>query len=378
MGIIIAITDSARGTLADQWKEIFMPGVFDEHTVVGPGVQKNTNKLFGVNNKGLHGVISNGSKIYVPDNTVAFIYSATAIENVITTPGNYEFSEGQDSIFSGGGIGKSILKQTVERVGYGGITADEKKIAYVNLREIRDIKFGTKGPQIYNDHYYGVDLEVSAFGSFTVKVVDPTKLITNFVPPNTGYYSFDDQAVRSQITSEFLQSFITALNQLSANYRVSQIPSHTNELSESIEKDMHNAGTWEERFGFKITRAAIESIELTEASKELVRNFSANKMSVKAYDDVSQQASNMAAQQKIAQGIEDHGLGKGGGMVFGMNMAQNMGMTAQQNVQPVASQPQTMSIDEQLESVKKMKELLDAGVLSQEEFDIKKKEIMGL
>jgi len=44
MGIIRAISDSAKGTLADQWKEVFTPGQFDEHTIVGPGVQKNTNK----------------------------------------------------------------------------------------------------------------------------------------------------------------------------------------------------------------------------------------------------------------------------------------------------------------------------------------------
>ena len=177
MGIIQAISDSARGTLADQWKEIFEPGKFDEHTVVGPGVQKNTNKLFGTNTKGLQGVISNGSKIFVPENTAAFIFSATGVENIVTTPGNYEYQDGQDSVFNGDGVGKSLFKQAVQRVGYGGIPAEEKKIAYVNLREIRNIKFGTKGPQIYNDHYYGVDLEVSAFGAFTIQVVDPEKFI---------------------------------------------------------------------------------------------------------------------------------------------------------------------------------------------------------
>lgn len=34
--------------------------------------------------------------------------------------------------------------------------------------------------------------------------------------------------------------------------------------------------------------------------------------------------------------------------------------------------------DEQIETIKKLKDLLDLGVLSQEEFDAKKKEILGL
>jgi len=42
-------------------------------------------------------------------------------------------------------------------------------------------------------------------------------------------------------------------------------------------------------------------------------------MNLKAYDDVSQKSSNIAAQQKIASGVEQHGLGDSAGMIFGMN-----------------------------------------------------------
>ena len=34
--------------------------------------------------------------------------------------------------------------------------------------------------------------------------------------------------------------------------------------------------------------------------------------------------------------------------------------------------------DEQIETLKKMKELVDIGVLTQEEFDTKKKQLLGL
>jgi len=47
-------------------------------------------------------------------------------------------------------------------------------------------------------------------------------------------------------------------------------------------------------------------------------------MNLKVYEDISQKSSNISAQQKIAQGIQDNGLGDGAGMIFGMNMAQNM------------------------------------------------------
>lgn len=374
MGIIRAFTGAISGTFADQWKDIITAGNFDEHTVVNQGVYQQTNKGRGSNFNGSIGVISNGSKIFVPENTAAFIFSSSGIEEIITTPGGYEYQNGQKSIFNGDGITSAIFNQVKDRIAYGGQTSDQKQIAFVNLREIRDIKFGTRGPLVYNDMFYGTDLEILAFGTFSIKVIDAEKFIKNYVPANTTYYSFDDIKARSQIISEFVQSFTVALNSLSTTYRISQLPSQSNQIAEKISSDNSNAGTWKERFGFEIVKVGIENIEFSQDSRELVKQYSSNKMNLKAYEDISQKASNISAQQKIAQGIQDNGLGDGAGMIFGMNIAQNMNA---QTAAPI-SKKSDMSLEEQIEAVKKLKELVDIGILSQEEFEIKKKEIMGL
>lgn len=374
MGIIKAFIDSVGGSFADQWKELITAGHFDEHTVVAPGILKTNNNGRGVNSLGSTDVISNGSKIFIPENTAAFIFSQAGIEGIITTPGGYEYRDGEESLFDGNDLETSIFKQTEDRIGFSGISSMEKKIAFVNLREIRDIKFGTRGPQVYNDLFYGCDLEIYAYGSFSIKIVEPKKFIKNFVPANVNSYSFDNPKVRAQVLSEFLQSFIIALNSLSTSHRISQLPSQAVEISKRISNDSYNAGTWKERFGFELVKVAVENIEFSPESRQLINQFSANKMNMRAYEDVSQRASNIAAQQKIAQGIQDNGLGNGGGMLFGMNMAQNIGSQGQ----PAATQSSSMSFDEQIETLKKLKDLVDMGVLTQAEFDAKKKEIMGL
>jgi membrane protease subunit (stomatin/prohibitin family) len=373
LGIIKAITDSVEGTFTSQWKKLITAGHFDEHTVVAPGVLKYNNNGRGVNTHGFMDIISNGSKIFVPENTAAFIFSQGGIENMITTPGGYEYKDGDKSIFKGNGIAASIIKQAKDRIGFGGISSSEKKIAFVNLREIRDIKFGTRGPQVYNDLYYGCDLEIYAYGGFSIKVVDPEVFIKKFVPANTNSYSFNTPNVRAQVLSEFVQSFIVALNSLSTTYRISQLPSQAMEIAKRISEDPYNAGSWKERFGFEITKVKVENIEFSPESRVLVNQFSANKMNMRAYEDVSQKTSNIAAQQKIAQGIQDNGLGNGG-MLYGMNMAQNIGPQGQ----PVSTPGSSMSFDQKIKTVKNLKELVDMGVLTQEEFDAKKKEIMGL
>lgn len=391
MGILQAIGGAVGGTFGDQWKDIITAGHFDEHTALIPGERRNADNGRGSNGRGSEGVITNGSSIYVPENTAAFIFNQSGIENIISQPGGYEYHDGQDSVFNGDGVKKSIFKQIGERIGYGGITSDYKQIAFVNLREIRDIKFGTRGPLMYNDLFYGTDLEIFAYGSFTIQIGDPVRFICNFVPANATYYSFDDQRARSQILAEFLQSFTVALNALSTQYRISQLPAQANDIAIKVANDGQNAGTWPARFGFNIVKIGIENIEFSDASRELVQKYSANKMDLKAYEDVSQHASNVAAQQKIAHGVEAHGFGDAGAMMFGAAFAQGVNpVTGAQANAVVAEQPMaarqsastvavpSMSVGEQLDAVKKLKELLDAGILTKDEFDSKKKQILGL
>lgn len=365
MGIIRALTDSITGTINDQWLDVITAGQFDEHTVVMPGFYKNPQS------RGKKDVITSGSKIYVPENTAAFIFSGSKIENIIVEPGIYEYQLGEASIFNGEGFDEAIKNKVTERLKYGGISSEQKNVAFVNLREIRNIKFGTRGPQVYNDICYGCDLEIYAYGSFSIKVVEPITFIRNFVPANVDYYSFDDKKVRGQLLADFTQSFIVALNSLSSQYRIAQLPSLANEISQTIKNDGYNAGTWKERFGFEVVQVSIENIELSETSRNLVNQYNSNKMNIRAYEDVSQKASNIAAQQKIASGIQNHGLGNGGNMVYGVNMAQSISSDG-------SMKSSTVSFDQQIEMIKKLKELVDNGILTQEEFDIKKKEIMGL
>ena len=392
MAIFKAFGGSISGAFADLWKEIITAGPFHEHTAVAPGVLKHVNNERGVNENGSEGIITNGSHIYVPENTAAFIFSESGIENVIIEPGGYEYRNGEESVLAGDDIG-SLFKQIGDRFTFGGQPVENKYVSFINLREIRGIKFGTHAPVAYHDKFYGTDLEIRSRGTMSLKVTDPVRFVRNFVPANTTTYSFDQPGAREQILSEFVQSFIVAINSLSNEYRITQLPAQANSIAEQIRNDQANAGTWEHRFGFRVVGVGIESIEFTEQSRLLVQQYASTKMNISAYEGISQQAGNIAAQQHIARGIEQHGLGEGGGMLFGMNLAQAMDplTAAAAGRQPTVAAGATvttdlptqepdprMSIEQQIDAVKKLKELLDIGVLTQQEFDAKKKDILGL
>ena len=398
MGIIDAAVDSLSSSLADQWRDIVTAGSFDEHVVVAPGVRKRGQSGYGSNN-GLGDVLSNGSLIFVPENTAAFVFSQAGIEHVITKPGGFEYRDGEASVFDKQGreetgILKTVFDQTVQRVGFGGMSPSQKRVAFVNLREIRGIKFGTRGPLVYNDAFYGTDLEVFAYGRMSLQVTNPELFVRTFLPANTYAYSFDDQRARSQLIAEFLSSFISAVNSLSSEYRISQLPSQATAVCRSILAEDDNAGSWERRFGLKLASVAIENIEMSDDSRELVKGYAQKKMDVSAYEGVSQHAANVAAQQKIAEGVRDNGFGDAGGMMFGMGLVGSVNPVTAAPVQgagepkegasdtevesPVPPAAPSMSFDEQIEALKKLKELVDTGILTQEEFDVKKRQIMGL
>lgn len=402
MGLFEAAIDAFGGTLSDQWKDIVTASSFDEHVVVAPGVRRRSQDGRGAN-YGSNDVLSNGSLIYVPDNTAAFIFSQAGIEQVIIQPGGYEYRDGVASVFDKQsreemGIFKTLTDQTMQRIGYAGMAPEQKRIAFVNLREIRGIRFGTRGPLVYNDAFYGTDLEIFSYGQLSLQVVDADRFVRSFVPPNVYSYSFDDRRARSQLIAEFLSSYISAINGLSTEYRVSQLPSQSTEVCRRILDEKDNAGTWEDRFGIKLISVAVENIELSDDSRELIKGYSQKKMDVSAYESVSEHAANIAAQQKIAEGVRDNGFGDAGGMLFGMGLAGTLNprnaatiaATAPSADEPLqaaavthaAQQPSarvpTMSFDEQIDALKKLKDLVDAGILTQEEFDTKKREIMGL
>lgn len=334
MGIIRAVYDAVGGTFGDQWKDIVTAEEFDEHTLVSPGVIRGKNRWRGSNTRGSDDIISAGSKIFIPENTAMFVFGEGGIEEVIFEPGNY---------------------------------------------------------------VYDSDLELQSYGAFSIIVTDPIKLIRNFVPPGERSYSVNSKKAKAQLKAEFLQSFIAAVNSLSSDHRISALPSKVNEITGTIAAESENAGTWEDRFGIKITGIAIENIELTEESRKIVMKYNKKKLDVSAYEDVSAKASDISARQKMAEGIKEHGFGDGGGFIFGMDMAreaarpyhgtaaeaenggvyQGNGSSSGSFFGGYGTTSQQMGAgSDWISELREMKALVEEGILTEDEFSQMKKDLL--
>ena len=124
MGFIQAFKGALSGTFADQWKDFYLPRAgITSTTAVFQAVPKSQNNGRGENYKGNENIISNGSKIIVPEGTALITLQDGAITGCIAEPGGYEFKSddvNSQSLFAGDNVFASTLKSTWEKFKFGG------------------------------------------------------------------------------------------------------------------------------------------------------------------------------------------------------------------------------------------------------------------
>lgn len=135
MGIIRAAVNAVHGSLADQWLETVEPYEMGEHTVFTEGILVRK----GQNKKGSQ-TISNGSVIHVYDNQFMMLVDGGKIIDYTAEPGYFTVDQSSSPSMFSGSLDAAV-KDTFERLKFGGQTPHEQRVFYINLQEIKGIKF---------------------------------------------------------------------------------------------------------------------------------------------------------------------------------------------------------------------------------------------
>ena len=395
MGFIKAFTGALSGTFADQWKDFYVPRAdVSETAAVFQAVPNGTNNGKGENTKGNENIISNGSKIIVPEGTALITLQDGAITGFIAEPGGYTFKSddvNSQSFFGGDGIIGPFVKSTWDKIKFGGQPGSQQLAFYVNLKEIPNNKFGTQSEIYWDDAFFGTQVGAITRGTYTLKIVDPLLFVRNFVPakylqPNAPVFDFADMDndAGTQLFNEVVgclsAAFSMYTNDPSKGNRMSNIQSDQLGFAQSLSAAVEEGYQWRSDRGLEICKTAILSIEYDDDTKELMKD-------VKKADALSGARGNSFMQQSVARGMQAAGENGGGmGMAFmgmGMNAAggvmggmqqPNTPSTYQQSMQATQQPAGTDSTAKLLE----MKKLLDAGAITQEDYDKIKNQILGL
>lgn len=341
MGIIRAATEAIGGALADQWLEVLEPGDMGDQTVFASGVKIRR----GSNTKGTDNTVSNGSVIHVYPNQFMMVVDGGKVVDYTAEPGYYTVkSSALPSLFNG--EFKDSLKESFNRIKYGGQTPTAQKVFYINLQEIKGIKFGTRTPVNYFDSFYNAELFLRTHGAYSIRITDPLLFYEQVIPKNASHVEIS--SVNEQFLDEFLEALQASINQMSAEgERISFVASKGTALSRHM-ADVLDEG-WKRERGFEIMNVGIASISYDDKSQELINMRNQGAM---LSDPTIREG---YVQGAVARGMEAAGSNANGAMAgfLGMGAGMNagggfMGAASATNMQQMqmnaaASQPAKMA-----------------------------------
>ena len=142
MGIVRAFAGAIDGGLADQWQEVIESGDMGDTTVMTPGVRVRRNDRRNGNVKGTDMTVSNGSVIHVHPNQLMMLADGGKIIDYTAEPGYYKVSQSTSPSLFNGDFADS-LAEAFGRIKFSGVPSKKQSVYYINLQEIKGIKFGT-------------------------------------------------------------------------------------------------------------------------------------------------------------------------------------------------------------------------------------------
>lgn len=382
MGFIKAFAGAIGGTFADQWKEFIVPMQGVPATAgVYPAILQGTNAGRGANTKGSNNIISNGSKIVVPEGTALITMQDGAITGCITEPGGFIFTSDDPnakSIFSGDGMGASLVKQSWERFKYGGQPGSQQVAIYVNLKEIPNNRFGTQSEIYWDDAYLNAQVGAVTRGTYTLRIVDPILFVKNFVAATylLDGEIFDFADMDNDAGAQLFNEVVSSLSAAFSNYtndpdkgnRITKIQGDQIGFAKSLSQAVEEGYQWKTDRGLEIVKVAIQAIEYDDDTKALLSD-------VKKADALSGARGNSFMQQSVARGFQAAGENGGATNMAFMGMGMNAVGGAMGNLQQPVTQKQE---EDPMEKLKKFKEMLDNGLITQEDYDEQKKRILGV
>lgn len=422
MGFIKAFTGALGGTFADQWKDFYtVPTTITPTTALVKAVPQGTNAGRGQNTKGYENIISNGSKIVVPEGMALITMENGQITGLVAEPGGFIWQSNDPnsrSLFAGDGIISSTIGSTWEKFKFGGQPGAEQTAFYVNLKDIAGIRFGTQEPIQWYDNYYETRLSAMMRGTYVIKIVDPILFIKQFVPtayllPTSEPFDFNDtNDTTDQLFTDFTSSLSEGISGLAleasaANmFTYDYVSTNRSAFAKKMDAVLENNAQWTSRKGLSVANVSI-IFNYDESSQAKIDEFTKDDQEIRRMKKMAGvYSADMAGAMAAASGsaIQNAASNPNGAMngFIGMGFAQQQGASMlgavnnmqqpqpQQGMYGQPQQPQMAGVaqaqqapqqapaEDPYAKLTEMKKLLDSGVITQEDFDAAKAKLLGL
>ena len=250
--------------------------------------------------------IKNGAQLIVrPGQMAVFVHEGRLAD--IFEPGRYELTTNNLPILS-----------TLMGWKHGFDSPFKSEVYFVSTRQITDLKWGTPNPIILRDADFG-PVRVRAFGTYTLKAVDPAAILRELVGTD-GVFEADEIAelMRANINTAFADMLGTekiAVLDLAQNYQ---------DLSEKLRRAV--VERVDDEYGLDVPQLFIMNVSLPESVEKAIDTRSSMGVigDMRAYQQYQMGTAMQSAAENPSGGGAAAGMGLGAGFAMAGQMMQGM------------------------------------------------------
>lgn len=365
MGLIKAIKDATGSYFGDQWLEFFSCDSISSDVLMVKG-EKVVNNGRNSNTKASDNIINNGSIIAVNEGQCMIIVEQGAIVDFCAEAGEFRYDASTEPSLFYGNLGENLLntfKTIGKRFTFGGNTAKDQRVYYINTKEIRNNLFGTASPIPIHVSYPNINLEldirVRCHGQYSFKISDPLKFYKEIAGNVTS--EFKKTEIAEMMKSEFLTALQPAIGKVSRQgVGYFEVTNMTVELSQAMNEEL--TYLWTEKRGIEVVSVGVTSIKATEEDEKLIQEAQTTGM----YTNAAMQQAMLASSR--ARAMEKAAENEGGAFIglAGMNMTDMIGgnaMNAAMMNQQMMMQQQQMQ-QQQMQQMQQMQQQQTMGAVA--------------
>lgn len=251
---------------------------------------------------------------------------------------------------------------------FGGTSPFQAQVYFVSMKKFIDLRWGTKSPINFRDSELSF-VQLRASGKFSIRITDPRMFMMEIVSTQ-GLFTTNE--IEDYLRDGIVSRLNTVLGKnLKTVFDLGQFYPQIESGVKSEVTEFFNS------MGIELTDLIISGIVPPEEVQEKINERSSMGAvgNLDAYMKFkAAQSLEKAAENEGGGGMAGMGAGMGAGMLMANMMGQSMQNTNQGGQQQVAPK---MSVDEIMSAIEKLGKMKEAGLITQEEFDVKKKDLLS-
>ena len=294
-----------------------------------------------------------GAQLTVRESQVALLINEGKMADLFE-PGRYELTTRNMPIMT-----------TINSWKYGFESPFKVDVYFFNTRQFTDNKWGTPSPVTIPDSQFG-QVEFRANGAYNFRVKDVQKFFKEFAGTDPAI-TLDE--IEGMLKGKLVDRFTEIVAEM-ADQQFSFVKMQANK-TEFVQALLPGIAAYFAGFGIEITDFSIQSITLPPELQEYLRKNTQMNMVGDLDRFMKFQAGVSLEKSASNPGGGNAGMDMGAGLAMGKMMADMMKSSPEPTAAPAESK------DELLKLLKDLGDLKNAGILSEAEFEQKKKEILA-